>query len=120
MIEGEVTEDYIPQIVLTVGGRDWIAVVDTGFNGDLELPRSLKDVIDAESIGDSRSELAGGQWVFEEWVETLIEFDGRSVNAAVTFLDSGEGLIGARLLREHHLGIDFPAGTVRLERRANS
>ena len=119
MIEGEVTEDYIPHIVLTIGSREWIAVVDTGFNGDLELPRSLKDVIDAESIGDSRSELAGGQWVVEEWFETMIEFDGRSEAAVVTFVESDEVLIGARLLREHHLEINFPAGTVRLERRTN-
>ena len=71
-------------------------------------------------IGDSRSELAGGHSIVEEWFETFIEFDGRSVVAVVTFVDSDEILIGARLLRKHHLEIDFPNQTVWLERRVNS
>jgi hypothetical protein len=38
VIEGIVTRDGIPQVSLNVAGRTWLATVDTGFNGALELP----------------------------------------------------------------------------------
>ena len=33
MIWGSVSDDGVPVIALTLGGRTWSAVIDTGFNG---------------------------------------------------------------------------------------
>ena len=40
MIEGIVDDKGLPVIDLPVDGMDWKATIDTGFNGDLELPLS--------------------------------------------------------------------------------
>ena len=42
MIAGSVSNDGVPVITLEVAGQDWSAIIDTGFNGDLELPEALR------------------------------------------------------------------------------
>ena len=116
MIEGTVTPDGVPQITLYVADRGRIAVIDTGFNGFLELPSNLQDQVNAVYQGRVRSSLAGGKEIEE--VAYLVEFpfDGRRILAEATFVDAGEILIGTRMLDEYRLSIDFPARTVRLTR----
>jgi hypothetical protein len=36
-----VTDEGEPVIMLTVAGQTWSATIDTGFNGELELPDAL-------------------------------------------------------------------------------
>jgi len=43
-------------------------------------------------------------------------FDGRIVEAEVAFVSGSEILIGTHLIREYRLQIDFPNGTVQLDR----
>ena len=47
MIRGTVTDDGTPTILLPVAGRDWVVVIDTGFNGGLELPEPLRPHVNA-------------------------------------------------------------------------
>jgi len=47
MIDG----DGVPTIDLEVDGRSWRATVDTGFNGDLELPHGLGRAVNARFFG---------------------------------------------------------------------
>lgn len=116
MIEGRVTNEGVPEIELTIGGAVWTAIVDTGFNGDLELPARLKELVDARSIGSITSLLAGGQSLVEDNFRVRIPFDGQLIDAQATFVDGEEVLIGTHLLRKSRLSIDFPAGTLLLER----
>ena len=55
MIEGHINEHGTPLIPLRIADQEWLAVVDTGFNGGLELPAVLAGVLDAESLGDVES-----------------------------------------------------------------
>jgi hypothetical protein len=41
LIEGVVSRAGLPVVVLQIAGRDWTAMVDTGFNEDVELPAAL-------------------------------------------------------------------------------
>jgi predicted aspartyl protease len=116
LIAGRVTDEGVPEIPLTIAGAVWTAIVDTGFNGDLELPARLKDSVDARPVGSITSLLAGGQSLVEDNFQIRIPFDGQLINAQATFVDAEEVLIGTRLLRDYHLTIDFPAGTLLLER----
>ena len=43
MIHGTVSADGVPTITLSIGSQDWTATIDTGFNGDLELPEALQN-----------------------------------------------------------------------------
>jgi hypothetical protein len=41
MLQGRVRPDGTPVVLWPVAGSTWTAIVDTGFNGDLELPEVL-------------------------------------------------------------------------------
>lgn len=115
MIDGTVSIDGTPEIVVRIGERDWTAVIDTGFNGDLELPKSLQKEVDATYVGQMRSTLAAGQTIEEPCYSVRFPFDGELYDAQATFVDEQTILIGTRLLDLHRLTIDFPKKSVRIE-----
>ena len=116
MITGSVSKDGVPTISLPVAGQDWIAVVDTGFNGDLELPQSLRHALNERYVGRVTSALAGGQTIDEDTYQVDFPFDGGTLRADATFVETREILIGTHLLRRHRLTIDFVAETVKVVR----
>ena len=42
MIYGTVSVDGAPTIPQSIASQDWLAAIDTDFNGDLELPDPLQ------------------------------------------------------------------------------
>jgi len=102
--------------MITVGGKPWSAMIDTGFNGDLEIPTSLQLFLNARFLCRNRSLLAAGQVVEEDCYLVDFPFDGQTELAEATFVPSQELLIGTHLLRQYHLAINFPARTLRLHR----
>lgn len=116
MIAGIVTDDDTPIVKLEIAGETWTAIVDTGFNGDFELPGALQSMLPHERMGQTFSNLAGGQQILEDAFLVEVHFDGEPVLAEVTFVPGDQILIGTRVLRGHRLEIDFPAQTLRLER----
>ena len=117
MIRGIVTAGGLPIITLSIAGSDWTAIIDTGFNGDLELPECLRAFLNARYLGRVTSALAGGQKVEEEVFVVDFPFDGAVIQAETTFVTGTQVLIGTHLLRQYNLRIDFVAGTIELERR---
>ena len=116
MILGVLYVQGLPTIILPIAGRDCPATIDTGFNGDLELPDALRDPLNARFIGRATAALAGGQSIDEDLYLVDFPFDGRIVQAEATFVSGNRILIGTRLLREYSLQINFVSGTVQLER----
>jgi predicted aspartyl protease len=116
MIRGVVNADGVPEITLRVADRDWPATIDTGFNGDLELPEALRAHVDARYAMQVVSLLAGGQELTEASYDVDFPFDGRIVNAEATFVDSDGILLGTNMLRDYRLTVDFVARTVLIER----
>jgi predicted aspartyl protease len=116
MIDGLVNDDGEPVIMLAVGGRDWPAVIDTGFNGGLQLPEDCRGTIPIADAGRESWVLANNQRVDEDSYFVQLPFDGEVVNALVSFVVDSAILIGTDFLRDHRLIIDFVARTVRLER----
>lgn len=117
MIIGAVDGEGVPAIQITIGDREYRAVVDTGFNGDLELPANLRDRFETRSLGEHSCILAAGQTVVEELFLISFSFDGREVDAETSFVDEGEEiLIGTGLLEHYRLEIDFPQSLLTLER----
>ena len=107
MIRGSVTDERVPVIELLVDGKVWRAVIDTGFNGYLELPESLRAAVKAQFIGYLESALAAGQTIVEENYIVEFPFDGESLEVEATFAPGNDILIGTSLLRNHRLEIDF-------------
>lgn len=116
MIRGHVSDHRVPLTSLDVDGEEWQAIIDTGFNGDLELPDALRDTVNARYTGRISSALAGGQTIDEDAYLVEFPFDGEVVQATATFVDGAEILIGTNLLRQHRLEIRFARRTVQLER----
>ena len=103
MILGVVSVQGLPTIILPIAGQDWPATIDTGFNGDLELPDALRDTLNAHFVGRATVALAGGQSVEEDVYLVDFPFDGRVVQAEATFVSGSRILLGTRLLREYSL-----------------
>ena len=116
MIHGTVSDAGAPTITLSIAGQEWSATIDTGFNGYLELPETLRNALNPLYIGRVTSVLAGGQTIEEELYQVNFLFDGRVIPAEATFVVDSDILIGTRLLRDYFLQIDFVRQTVLLER----
>ena len=116
MITGHVSDQGLPVIALEVAGQTWSAIIDTGFNGDLELPDALRGRVNDRPVGRLRSALAGGRMVEEDAYSVDFPFDGRSHQVMATFVPDPQILIGTNLLRQHHLQIRFVSRTVSLKR----
>jgi predicted aspartyl protease len=116
LIIGTVDGAGLPIVMLTVAGQSWPALVDTGFNGDLELPEAMRPLVPAQPLHRIRSLLAGGVTIEEDSYRVDFPFDGQTIIAEATFTPGGQILIGTHLLRHHRLEIDFASRIVRLER----
>ena len=116
MIRGNVSLVGVPTITITVAGKDWPAIIDTGFNGDLELPEVLRKEFTTRYVGRATASLAGGQAVEEDIFLSDFPFDGRTIQAEVKFVTGSQILIGTHLLREYALQVDFVNKTVCLDR----
>lgn len=116
MIRGIVDELGVPTIELRIAGRSWTAIIDTGFNGDLEVPTELFDVLSPRFLSRIRSNLAGGQTIDEDNYQVAIEFDGQTLAAEATFSPAQELSIGTHLLRRHQLQISFVDKTIAINR----
>ena len=115
MIQGTVTEDGVPMVSLLVAGRTWSATVDTGFNGDLELPDALRPFVNPRFLAPTEWLLAGGQRIVEDTYEVEFPFDGATLAVEATFVADDSILIGTGLMAQYRLTVDFVAGTVLLE-----
>ena len=109
------TAEGVPVITLIVAGQAWPATIDTGFNGDLELPETLRSFVNARLVGQVHSLLAGGQSIVEDAFLVDFPFDGQTMRVQATFAAVAEILIGTHLLRHYRLEIDFVQQTVLLE-----
>jgi len=118
VIQGTVTDEGEPIVMLPVAGEMWPALVDSGFNGDLELPDTLRPFLNARFLVREPSLLAGGIIIHEDLYEVSFPFDGETLRAEATFVPGRTILIGTYLMRKHRLIIDFLAQTVLLERVA--
>lgn len=116
MISGVVSPDGVPTINLQIAQRIWPAIVDTGFNGDVELPESLRLEIDAVPIGVVQSFLAAGKVIEEDCYLAMLDFDGETRQVEATFAPVKEVLLGTGLLSGHRLEVDFPTRSLRLYR----
>ena len=117
MIEGTVTADGVPTVSVSAADREWTAIIDTGFNGDLELPEALRTFVNPRFLAPTEWVLAGGQRTIEDTYEVDFPFDGAVLAVEATFVADDSILIGTGLMAQYRLTVDFVAGSVLLERR---
>jgi hypothetical protein len=97
VIAGHVSEDGVPVITIIIAGQSWPAIVDTGFNGDLELPLALQGQLNDQPVGRLKSALAGGPVIEEDANSVDFPFDDQLVQSVATFVPDSQILIGTNL-----------------------
>ncbi|MBI3301205.1 MAG: hypothetical protein HYZ72_03885 [Deltaproteobacteria bacterium] len=120
MVEGRVNENLEPVVEIGLQRRDTITtiqtVVDTGFSGTLCLAERHIDLLDLEFKFVERYELANGEVIVKDVFRGRVVFDEREQEVDLILTTSQDTLIGASLLQDYRLSIDYPGGTVRIER----
>ena len=117
MIEGYVDDSSQPWVQLALVGHQgqWVefeAIIDTGFNGALCLPRLLAGQVALQEVGTQRVELADGSQHVEQLFLGEVLFDGVRQWADISLTQGTDALLGTVLLQEYQLEIRFRSHTV--------
>lgn len=116
MLEGRVTRHGEPvvaiHLILRTRPRAFPAVIDTGFNGYLSVPRRVLSQSRWRAIGTEKFEIATGEIVEQEIFLGRIVFDGQESPAYVVATRAQDILIGTRLLKHKILSINFRTARV--------
>jgi clan AA aspartic protease len=107
-------QSRFPRAQLTLPGRDGPFVVDfivdTGFDGELSLPPSLANRLDAEIAGRQTLSLADGTTLFSPYYRIMIDdWEGEARLTEVLLLD-GQPLLGVNLLSGYLLQMEMTEG----------
>lgn len=94
------------------------ALIDTGFSGGICIPSKTAEELGLVLIGEEEFELANGQWITQFFFGGKVHFLGKTEEASIIVSKSPTALIGADLLKDCQLTIDYPANKVRLKRKS--
>jgi len=96
-------------------------IVDTGFNGELCLPRNIIKKLKLELFASEYFELADGNLVLAEVFKGYIEWFGEKIKpVAVISTGAKQGLLATQLLRAPILTVNFAKVKVVIERTDSS
>ena len=114
MIHGVVNAAYEPVINLTVQGpsgqsQEIEAVIDTGYNGFLTLPRTLVTELGLVYRDRGRAILADGSEAFLDIYDVVVLWNSRLRNTRASAADATP-LVGMRMLNRHSLNVDVEEG----------
>ena len=90
-------------------------LLDTGFNGYLCLAELYIDQIYLTFDFAEQYELANGEVITKDVFVGTIVFDGREQEIEVIVTASQDTLIGASLLKDYELRVNYPKCTVQIE-----
>jgi len=120
MTVGFVNENDEPvvKIKLDLGKekRSVNAVIDTGFNGYISVPKKLIDKSDWDFLGIEEYELASGELMRERVFLGRIEIGTEKLITFILSNNSSDTLIGKKLLKNSLLTINFTNKTLKIEK----
>jgi len=120
MLKGRITnqDDAIVKITLVL--RDIhlqkYAVVDTGFNGYVSIPRDIISQSNWYELGKQEYELANGQIVHESAFIGEVIFDRKKIAVLINQTDGSDILIGTKLLSGRLCEFDYGSKIVRIRK----
>lgn len=117
-IEGHFDANLAPRLeISTVGGRVLDLVLDTGFNGELMLPRAILRELGFPYRSRVRVELADGSVIRADVYEGTILWFGRERVVGIFATGSDEGLLGTQMLFGCRLEVDLDEDKVVLRQK---
>lgn len=121
-VEGLVNDELEPVVEIGLVRGEIVqaipATVDTGFSGYLCLSELHAEQLDMTFKFAERYELANGEVIAKDVFRGSVVFDCQEQEVDVIVTASEDTLIGAALLQDCTLNIDYPEHTVRIERPA--
>jgi len=119
MIIGFVNESDEPvvEVKLDLGKEKRLvnAVIDTGFNGYISVPKKLIDRSDWDFLGIEEYELASGELMRERVFLGRIEIGTERFVAFILLSNSSDTLVGTKLLKNRVLTINFADKTLKIK-----
>lgn len=115
---GKVNENLEPIITLELtNGAKLDCLVDTGFNGTLFLPREFIEANNLVSIGEQQfNSVAQAESHFAEVFAADVRWLGDELEVRVIASEHGSALIGAEMMINAKLEIDYKQSTVFIEK----
>jgi len=93
------------------------AIIDTGFDGELSLPKEIAITLGLKLIGFDEFELADGSEIRELQFKGRARLAGKTRTVRILVSDSQDTLIGTQLLKDCQLTVDFSTNKVRIVRK---
>lgn len=90
------------------------ALLDTGFNGDVMLPKEIVQEAGLSYMGDVDCMTAGGDLVSVEVHAGSIRWLDRDVRIRILAAPGGASLLGMGLLRDGRLVMEYPSATLEI------
>ena len=119
MIKGHVNDSLEPVVEIGLKRGESVtmipAIVDTGFSGYLCLAEGHIDQLEMTFTFVERYELANGEVIAKDVFLGNVVFDGREQEIDCIVTASEDTLIGASLLKNDEIHIDYPKRTVQIE-----
>jgi len=116
MLAGAITRSGSPVVPIEILGVAYLATIDTGFEGGLQLPDSFKSFCDQTIVSQQSYELPDGREIVRNLYEVQVVLDDYLVDSKTQFEESDQILMGTDALEDYRLEVNFVAGTVVLER----
>lgn len=115
---GKVNENLEPIITLELkNGAKIDCLVDTGFNGTLFLPREFIEANDLVSVGEQEfNSVAQAETHFAEVFVADVKWLGDEFEVRIIAGEYGSALIGAGMMVEAKLEINYAASSVVIEK----
>lgn len=115
---GKVNENLEPIITLELSsGAKLDCLVDTGFNGTLFLPREFIEANNLVAVGEQQfNSVAQAESHFAEVFVAEINWLGDELEVRVIASEHGSALIGAGMMLDAKLEIDYTQSTVSIEK----
>jgi predicted aspartyl protease len=103
-------------IQIELAGTLFPAVIDTGFESGLQLPDPFLPVLNPPVHAKATFQYADGSSGVKQTYLVRVGIDGEEYETETVFAPVNEIMVGYGLLWHFRLTIDYPAGTVRLEK----
>jgi predicted aspartyl protease len=107
-----------PVVPIEIAGQTFEAIVDTGFEGSLQLPDVLLPLVHAVRRGQQPYQYGDGRIGFAPLYDVTVRFDDEDRVMRTQFEPSDEVILGVDALKDYRLEVNFVAGTVVLDRVA--
>ena len=116
MATGQLTPTGRATVAVEIAGQNFEAVIDTGYEGGLQLPLDWLAILAPPVHARVTYQLGTGVIVTRDTYLVSFTMDGHTQTVETLFGDSDELLLGVDAMRDYRLVIDYPASTAALDR----